>query len=86
MLVSDAMVSTQSEKSAYLVILTARPVNLFSTQDQPDINTLSTVEKEALGRAAVWRDTGISYAQEHRTRPSTIGNVLSSSPLALLAW
>lgn len=29
---------------------------------------------------------GNAYAREHGTRPSTIGLVLSSSPLALLAW
>ena len=30
--------------------------------------------------------TGMAYAQEHGTRPATIGLVLSSSPIALLAW
>ncbi|KAL3410565.1 putative epoxide hydrolase [Aspergillus fumigatus] len=29
---------------------------------------------------------GRPYAYEHATRPSTIGHVLSSSPIALLAW
>lgn len=29
---------------------------------------------------------GAAYAFEHRTRPATIGLVLSSNPLALLAW
>ncbi|KAI1617161.1 Alpha/Beta hydrolase protein [Exophiala viscosa] len=30
--------------------------------------------------------TGSAYAQEHGTRPATIGFVLASNPLALLAW
>jgi microsomal epoxide hydrolase len=29
---------------------------------------------------------GSGYANEHGTRPSTIGHVVSSSPIALLAW
>ena len=30
--------------------------------------------------------TGTAYAQEHATRTSTIGHVLASNPVALLAW
>lgn len=30
--------------------------------------------------------TGSAYAAEHGTRPATIGLVLASNPLALLAW
>lgn len=30
--------------------------------------------------------TGNAYVREHATRPATIGHVLSSSPMALLAW
>lgn len=33
-----------------------------------------------------WRATGTAYAMENATRPGTIGLVLSTSPLALLAW
>ena len=47
---------------------------------------MNALEKEALDRAMKWRTTGTAYAQEHGTRPSTIGNVLASNPLALLAW
>ncbi|KAJ1324762.1 microsomal epoxide hydrolase [Microdochium nivale] len=39
-----------------------------------------------LERARAWDSTGRGYAIEHGTRPATIGLVLSSSPLALLAW
>ncbi|CBX97648.1 similar to epoxide hydrolase [Plenodomus lingam JN3] len=61
-------------------------LNMFTTPDQPDENTLSPLEKKALDRAATWRASGTAYAQEHGSRPNTIGAVLSSSPLALLAW
>ena len=37
-------------------------------------------------RAAWFRNVGSAYSQEHATRPATIGLVLSSSPIALLAW
>lgn len=61
-------------------------VNMFSNQEEPDMNALNAVEKKALERALKWRATGMAYALEHGTRPSTIGNVLSSNPLAILAW
>ncbi|KAF2846891.1 epoxide hydrolase-like protein [Plenodomus tracheiphilus IPT5] len=61
-------------------------LNMFTVPDQPDESNLTPFEKEAVDRAAKWRTTGTAYAQEHGTRPSTIGAVLSSSPLALLAW
>ncbi|KAF1851359.1 epoxide hydrolase-like protein [Cucurbitaria berberidis CBS 394.84] len=61
-------------------------LNMMSVADQPDEKSLSALEKRALDRSVAWRATGTSYALEHSTRPSTIGHVLSSSPLALLAW
>ncbi|KAH7079849.1 epoxide hydrolase-like protein [Paraphoma chrysanthemicola] len=61
-------------------------VNMFATQDQADPSTLSSTQKEALARAGKWVENGRAYALEHATRPSTIGHVLSSNPLALLAW
>ncbi|KAL3492575.1 Alpha/Beta hydrolase protein [Aspergillus germanicus] len=47
---------------------------------------LSDVEKRGLERHHTFLESGRAYAQEHATRPATIGHVLSSSPLALLAW
>ena len=44
------------------------------------------MEMTGLARAQAWLQGGTAYAQEHGTRPGTIGLVLSSSPLALLAW
>lgn len=61
-------------------------LNMFSVRDQPDQSKLTDLEKKAIKSARAWQETGSAYAQEHRTRPSTIGSVLSSNPLALLAW
>ncbi|KAF2128177.1 epoxide hydrolase-like protein [Dothidotthia symphoricarpi CBS 119687] len=61
-------------------------LNMMRVADKPDESTLSTLEKNALDYATKWQATGTAYAQEHATRPSTIGHVLSSSPLALLSW
>ncbi|KAL2838757.1 Alpha/Beta hydrolase protein [Aspergillus pseudodeflectus] len=47
---------------------------------------LSDLEKLGLERYRAFLESGRAYAQEHATRPATIGHVLSSSPLALLAW
>ncbi|OJD15740.1 hypothetical protein AJ78_04038 [Emergomyces pasteurianus Ep9510] len=47
---------------------------------------LSEPEKVGIQRADLWRKTGSAYSMEHGTRPSTIGLVLSASPLALLGW
>ena len=43
-------------------------------------------EKAGLDRGDMFGKTGTAYGLEHSTRPATIGFVLSSSPLALLAW
>jgi hypothetical protein len=55
----------------------------------PDSNiesALSPTESDGLKRWQKWKATGTAYAMEHGTRPSTIGFILSSNPLALLAW
>lgn len=61
-------------------------LNMMTVPDAPDESKLTPLEKKALESANAWRQTGSAYAQEHGTRPSTIGSVLSSNPLALLAW
>jgi microsomal epoxide hydrolase len=43
-------------------------------------------EQRGLLRARNFEATGRGYALEHATRPSTISLVLSSNPIALLAW
>lgn len=59
---------------------------MFSTLDEPDQDKLTAFEKERLEATEHWRENGMGYVKEHSTRPSTIGHVLSSNPLALLAW
>lgn len=50
------------------------------------MDSLSDAEKGGLARAHDFSTMGSAYAVEHGTRPGTIGLVLSSSPIALLAW
>jgi len=54
-------------------------------EDVP-IDTLNGDEQKGLDRYDAFNTLGNAYAREHGTRPSTIGLVLSSSPIALLAW
>jgi microsomal epoxide hydrolase len=49
-------------------------------------STLSTTEQEGLQRHRQFAKTDNAYGKMHGTRTSTIGQVLSSSPLGLLAW
>jgi microsomal epoxide hydrolase len=49
-------------------------------------DSLDNLERQALARGEEFVRTGTGYSQEQRTRPSTIGLVLASNPLALLAW
>jgi microsomal epoxide hydrolase len=51
-----------------------------------DDSTLPEIEQDALKRWEAWKLTGTAYALEQATKPSTIGFVLSSNPLAVLAW
>jgi microsomal epoxide hydrolase len=63
--------------------------NFVWLQKRPELAPVSTLDKadqEGLKRAEIFRTTGAAYAMEHATRPSTISHLLSSSPLALLAW
>ncbi|KAK4503298.1 hypothetical protein PRZ48_006726 [Zasmidium cellare] len=50
-----------------------------------DVGALSELEQQGLKRGDIWKASGNAYALEQATRPSTIGFVLSSNPLALLA-
>ena len=43
-------------------------------------------EKKSLQRSMDFALGGMGYAMIHATRPSTIGLVVGSSPIALLAW
>ncbi|KZL64874.1 epoxide hydrolase [Colletotrichum tofieldiae] len=52
----------------------------------PPFDDLTTEELQIMERTEVWRKTGLAFALEHGTRPSTVGLAISSNPLALLAW
>ncbi|CAK7217464.1 hypothetical protein SCUCBS95973_003161 [Sporothrix curviconia] len=47
---------------------------------------ISASEQAGLDRHVLFKQTGSPYAYAHATRPSTVGLMLSSSPVALLAW
>ncbi|OOQ81806.1 epoxide hydrolase [Penicillium brasilianum] len=47
---------------------------------------LDASEREGIKRMEEFRMMGSGYALEHGTRPSTIGHVLATNPVALLAW
>jgi len=51
-----------------------------------DMNALSKDELAGIQRGKQFRESGVGYSIEHGTRPSTIGLVLASNPIALLAW
>jgi microsomal epoxide hydrolase len=68
---------------------TAVHVNYFSVLSALEgmsISTLTTKEQEGLKRGQDFVNMASGYSLEHATRPSTIGIVLGSSPVALLAW
>jgi microsomal epoxide hydrolase len=49
-------------------------------------DSLEASERDGIKRMEEFRMMGSGYAIEHGTRPSTIGHVLASNPVALLAW
>lgn len=51
-----------------------------------DPKSLDEVELKGLRRGEDWMKKGTAYALEHATKPSTIGLILASNPLALLSW
>jgi microsomal epoxide hydrolase len=50
------------------------------------LGDMSEAERKGLQRTSNFKTYNSSYALQHATKPSTIGAVLSASPLALLAW
>jgi len=64
-------------------------VNFFPIRSPPEnipSSTLTPRDEQGLKRREDFLTTGAAYAIEHASRPSTIGLVLASNPLALLAW
>ncbi|KAH6668254.1 Alpha/Beta hydrolase protein [Halenospora varia] len=50
------------------------------------LGPLDDQDRVAVARGAEFHRTGSAYGSEHATRPGTIGFVLSSNPVSLLAW
>ncbi|KAJ6564512.1 epoxide hydrolase [Mycena capillaripes] len=63
-------------------------LNFSPIPKPPGVSDLETDDAELKGleRNKAFGVAGLAYAMEHGTRPSTIGLVLSASPIALLAW
>jgi microsomal epoxide hydrolase len=55
-------------------------------ENEEEGKKLGEQDQKSIGRATDFATLGSAYAREHGQRPSTIGLVLSSSPIALLAW
>ena len=68
-------------KSIHLNMLIVNPPSDFN----PDSIT-DPLEQQGLALGQRFSSSGMAYAMEHGTRPSTIGLALSASPLSLLAW
>jgi len=51
-----------------------------------DSSALPQEDVEGIERLIEFKTFGSAYAVAHATRPATIGIVLGSSPIALLAW
>ncbi|KAK0650659.1 putative epoxide hydrolase [Lasiodiplodia hormozganensis] len=58
---------------------------LAKPDDIPE-SAINDEERKALARGEAFRNGGMGYVGMHASRPSTIGLVLSASPIALLAW
>lgn len=50
------------------------------------LDSVTQVELEHIQRMYDFSSNGSSYILEHGLRPATIGLVLSSNPLSMLAW
>lgn len=80
--------SSHTKRSPLLPIVNfvpiVKPPSILGTVTAP--LTLTDTEKQGLERSAWFISQGHAYAEEHATKPATIGFALASSPVALLAW
>ncbi|KAF2733648.1 alpha/beta-hydrolase [Polyplosphaeria fusca] len=79
--VSRSIAATYSECKAMHLNFCMMP----KPEDVPDTD-LEPVERDAIERSKFFVETATAYGRMHAQRPATIGHMLSSSPLALLAW
>jgi microsomal epoxide hydrolase len=66
----------------------AHLVNFIGIAKPPSIGDekLSPLEEEGQKRAKSFGTYGCGYYFMHATRPSTIGHIVATNPVALLAW
>ncbi|KAL6707522.1 hypothetical protein ACN47E_004092 [Coniothyrium glycines] len=82
-LVSRNMAATYPEcKGMHLNFMYTKDIQNKASPD----DVLSAQEQKGLERMQEFQSRGSAYAVEHATKPSTIGLVLASSPVAQLAW
>lgn len=82
-LVSRDMAARYSEcKGMHLNFMYMTDIKSQSSSE----DELSDMEKKGLQKMDEFNAVGRAYANTHATNPSTIGLVLSSSPIAQLAW
>ena len=55
-------------------------------ENEEEEKKLEPDEQAAVRRARDFTNMGSAYARFHGQRPATIGLILSTNPLALLAW
>ena len=60
--------------------------NGLRPESTEELQGFSEAYQKGMKRYTDFGTKGHAYADEHGTRPATIGLVLSSSPIALLAW
>lgn len=82
-LISRVIAATYDEcKGMHLNFMFIRYIESKSSPD----DKYEAPEQKGLDRMEQFKTKGSAYAMEHGTKPSTIGLVLGSSPIAQLAW
>lgn len=61
-------------------------MNIMFPPENADKLPLDEIEKKFFPQVEKFTKLGSAYASEHGQRTATIGLVLSSNPIALLAW
>ncbi|KAI4726297.1 alpha/beta-hydrolase [Aureobasidium sp. EXF-10728] len=82
----ECKVSLERQHKRFVAL--TRQVNFCIMEDEPKHleHDITDAEHKGLCRAREFLQSGSSYAFQHATKPGTIGLVLSSNPIALLAW
>lgn len=75
----------ETPDKAIMYISDCRLVNTIRVP-LPAFETLTEKEQQVALRVKKVRETGLAYAMEYATCPSTIGFVLSLNPLSQIAW